>query len=134
MEIKVNTGLVDYDLGGKVTISINPTDISFGNKLLEVINELCDLQDAPLPEGDARDTLGVLLDRDATARGIIDGLFGKEVCRPLYDTVSVFAIADGLPLWANLLLAIMEEMRVGSEERYAEVEKKIKKYTEKYEV
>ena len=133
MEIKVNTGLVDYDLGGKVTVSLNPTDVMFGDKLFDAIDELCNISDEPLPD-DTKEMLTVLLDRDKRAREIIDNLFGKEVCRPLYDTISVFAIADGLPLWANLLIAILEQMQTGAEKRYAEVEKKIKKYTAKYEV
>ena len=135
MEIKVSTGLVDYDLGGKVTVSINPTDITFGDKLYDAIEQMSALQEEPLPEGDdTKEVLKKMIEKDRRAREIIDNLFEKEVCRPLYDTVSVFAIADGLPLWANLLLAILEQMRTGAEKRRAELEKKIKKYTDKYEV
>ena len=134
MEIKVNTGLVDYDLGGKVTVSLNPTDLSFGDRLYDAIDKMSALQDEPVPEGETKEVLVAMIDKDRRAREIIDGLFEKEVCRPLYGTISLFAIADGLPLWANLLMAILEQMQIGAEKRRAEVEKKIKKYTDKYAV
>ncbi len=133
MEIKVNTGLVDYDLGGKVTVSFNPTDVGFGGRLYDAITALADVQDETMPEKDPKKAIEWLMEKDRKGREIIDNLFEKEVCKPLYDTISIFAFADGLPLWANLLLAIMDQMNDSVVKQRAEVEKRIKKYTAKYE-
>ncbi len=131
MEIKVNTGLVDFDLGGKVTVSFNPTDMVFGQKMNKTIEGLIEIHERPLPE-DTTETLAEIVKRDAEARGLIDGLFGKEVCAPLYGTISVFAICDGFPLWANLLTALLEEMDAGAEQSVKDMQKRISKYTNKY--
>ncbi|MBR2680490.1 MAG: hypothetical protein IKE23_07020 [Exiguobacterium sp.] len=133
MEIKVNTGLITYNLGGKVEVAFNPTDMSFGDRLYKAIGTLCALQEKPLTEN-TEDLLADMLARDKEARAVLDGLFEKEVCKPLYDTISVFALADGLPLWANLLLAIMGQMQEGSSKRMKEAEARIKKYTKDYEL
>ena len=132
MEIKVNTGLVEYDLGGKVTVSFNPTDAVFGKKLYEAVGALADLQDEKMPEGDAKELLIWMMDKDEKGREIIDNLFDKEVCKPLYDTISVFAFADGLPLWANLLLAMLDQMNDSTSKQREEAKKRISKYTAKY--
>lgn len=133
MEIKVNTGLVTYNLGGKVEVAFNPTDMAFGDRLLKAIDGLCELQEKPYPD-DTKELLADMLKRDAEARELIDELFEKEVCKPLYGTISVFALADGLPLWANLLTAILKQMNEGSEKRMKEAEARIAKYTKGYEL
>ena len=132
MEIKVNTGLVTYNLGGKVEVEFNPTDIAFGDRIYRAIDALCAIQERAYPE-ETRDFLAFMMENDEEARDIIDGLFDKEVCRPLFGLVSVFALADGLPLWANLLMAILQQMKEGSDKRIKEVEKKIAKYTKDYD-
>ena len=131
MEIKVNTGLVDYDLGGKVTVSFNPTDAAFGKAISDAIERIIALHDAPLPE-ESDALLGEILRRDEEARGIIDNIFGKEVCAPLFGTISVFAIADGFPLWTNLLMAFVDQMNEAGAKAAADIQKRINKYTKKY--
>ena len=131
MEIKVNTGLVDYDLGGKVTVSFNPTDMVFGQKMSDTIDELIAMHEAPMPE-ETNEILKEIIRRDKEARVLIDSLFDKEVCDPLYGTISVFAISDGFPLWANLLMALLEEMNTGADKAVKEMQKRIQKYTGKY--
>ena len=132
-EIKLNTGVVDYDLAGKVTVSFNPTDMMFGKKLGDAIDKLIEIHERPKAEGaDTKAIFEEILSRDAEARGIIDDLFGKEVCAPLFGTLSVFAIADGFPLWAGLLASIVDEMDASADKAVADMQKRISKYTNKY--
>lgn len=50
---------------------------------------------------------------DGEVREMLDDVFGKSVCTPLFGSTSVLALADGTPLWANLLAAVMEEIENG---------------------
>ena len=52
-----------------------------------------------------------------------DGLFGS---------MNLFASANGLPVWANLLLAVTEEVEGAMQGELTAREKRIAKYTEKY--
>ncbi len=66
-------------------------------------------------------------------RGMIDGVFGAEVCSAVFGVMSVFALSDGLPLWANLMLALIDEMDVAFAREKKAVSPRIKKYTAKYQ-
>ena len=59
-------------------------------------------------------------------------MFGKEICEPLFGSVNLFASSGGLPLWANLLLALADEIRSVMQGELAAREQRIAKYVEKY--
>ena len=65
-------------------------------------------------------------------RGVINELFGDDVCTPLFGSVNLFASSGGLPLWANLLLAITDEVQSAMQRELDAREKRIAKYVEKY--
>ena len=65
-------------------------------------------------------------------RDIINGLFGKDVCTLLVGDINIYARADGLPLWANLILAVMDVMEVTAQAEDKAAQKRIEKYTKKY--
>ncbi len=44
-----------------------------------------------------------------------------------------FASSGGLPVWANLMLAVTEEVRTAMQGELAAREKRIAKYVEKYQ-
>lgn len=54
-----------------------------------------------------------LRNMDAEMRETINGVFEQPVCEALFGNVSVYAIADGAPLWMNLMVAIMDELDEG---------------------
>lgn len=56
----------------------------------------------------------------------------KEICEPLFGSVNLFASSGGLPLWANLLLALADEIRSVMQGELAAREQRIAKYVEKY--
>lgn len=62
----------------------------------------------------------------------IDGVFEQPVCEALFGNVSVYAIADGAPLWMNLMVAIMDELDEGIKREKAFHSEKLAKYTAKY--
>lgn len=134
MDIKFESGVKEYNLGGKVTVEFNPTDVGFANKMFDAFSAL----DAKTEEYQKRinenkaDVFAISRDMDAEMRDIINGLFGKDVCTPLIGDINIYARADGLPLWANLILAVMDVMEVTAQAEDKAAQKRIDKYTKKY--
>lgn len=134
MDIKFESGVKEYNLGGKVTVEFNPTDVGFANKMFDAFSAL----DAKTEEYQKRinenkaDVFSISRDMDAEMRDIINGLFGKDVCTPLIGDINIYARADGLPLWANLILAVMDVMEVTAQAEDKAAQKRIDKYTKKY--
>ena len=47
--------------------------------------------------------------------------------------MSIYAIADGLPIWANLMLAIIDEFDASFVAEKKKTNPRIQKYTKKYQ-
>ena len=83
------------------------------------------------------DTDGILLQEvfrmdNKSGNEILNDLFGKEVCEPLFGGMNLFASSGGLPVWANLMLAITDEVQFALQGELAAREQRIAKYVEKY--
>ena len=53
-------------------------------------------------------------------------------CEPLFGSMNLFASSGGLPVWANLMLAVTDEVQGALQGELAAREKRIAKYVEKY--
>ena len=135
-ELNFDLGLNEYDLGGKVTVQFNPTDVSFLEKLSESFATLDRIQEEVKREeiSDEKDVHNLAKNLDTKMREIIDALFGMDVCTPLFGEMNLFASAGGLPVWANLMLAIADEVQASMQGELEKRNDKIRKYTEKYHV
>lgn len=136
MDIRIDDGLKDYTLNGAVTVRFNPTDSAFVKKLYSTFTALDEKQDAYKAEVQAAKNTAAIFDiaekRDAEMREMIDGIFGMPVCEPLFGSMNVYAMAEGLPVWANLLLAIMDEVDTTFAAEQAKTTPRLDKYTAKY--
>ena len=134
--LNVTTGLKEYDINGKVTVLINPTDPTFMERLYDMLIALEKKDDEyrirKKTETDAKKLFELAREMDSEMREMINGTLGQDVCDPVFGSVNMYAIADGLPLWANLLLAIIEEMDGAFEQEKKISESRIKKYTTKF--
>ena len=135
-ELKFSDGLEEYRLNDRVTVRFNPTDVGFLEKLSHTFEQLDSLQDEVQKSRDSitddREVFPIVRELDAKMRGVINELFGDDVCTPLFGSVNLFASSGGLPLWANLLLAITDEVQSAMKGELAAREKRIAKYVEKY--
>ena len=137
-QINFDLGLNEYDLGGKVTVKFNPTDVSFLEKLsdsfqyLDLIQEEIKLSREEVT--DEKDVYNLAKNLDAKMRDIINALFGQDMCTPLFGEMNLFSSAGGLPVWANLMLAIADEVQASMDSELKQREARIRKYTEKYRV
>ena len=137
-ELKFSDGLEEYSLNGRVTVRFNPTDASFLEKLTSLFSSLDALQEevsslqASIPEDDDSAVLALARDLDGRMRALLDDFFGEPVCGALFGSMNLFASANGLPVWANLLLALTEEVEGAMQGELTAREKRIAKYTAKY--
>ena len=65
-------------------------------------------------------------------RAMIDETLGASVCDALFGGMNVYAMADGLPVWCNLLLAVMDEIDTSFAKEQKRMNPRIAKYTAKY--
>ena len=134
-DIIFDTGVKEFNINGAVTVSFAPTDMAFIEKVYKALESLDNRQEAYRTEinGIKDEEVFELARRvDAEAREEINGIFGSDVCTPIFGGMSLYAIADGLPVWANLILAIIDQFDGAFAEEKKKTTPRIAKYTAKY--
>ena len=141
--INFDIGIKEYaipGLNGDYTVRINPTDLTFVERVFSVFEQMDAKQeeyDKLLTDAkDTKDVFEIYHRFESEMRGMIngvfrdenaaEGIFGKE------NEYTVFALAGGLPLWTNLMLALIDEC----DERFTKEKKatnpRIQKYIDKF--
>ena len=123
-----NTGIVEYDINGKVVVSFNPADETFSKKLFDAFDALNKLQNDFASGG----SFDKFVELDSEMRGIIDDLLGESVSDALFGGMNAYALADGLPVWSNLLMAIFYEVADAYEREFGKTSEQIKAHEKKY--
>ena len=126
-EIRFDTGVVAFDLNGKTTIEFNPTDSVIVEKIYNTFDELDRKQEAYKAEvekcANKREIFDIARRRDEEMRDIIDSLVGK---------MNIYALANGLPVWCNLMLAVIDQIDTTFSREQKATNPRIKRYTEKW--
>lgn len=135
-DIIFDTGLVEYTINGTVKLTFNPTDPNFIEKLFNTFDSLDQMQESYANElervNNNKDAFRVTNQLDADMRNVIDDALGNGICDKLFGRMNVYATADGLPVWCNLILAIMDEMNDTVAREKKATNPRIEKYTAKY--
>jgi acylphosphatase len=135
-EIVFETGLVTYSLNGKCEVTFNPTDSNFVKRLYEAFEHLDKRQEAYQKEidgiKDQKKIFDIAESRDREMREIVDSVFGADVCDKLVGDTNIYALANGLPIWCNLMLSIMDEIDTSFAREQKVTNTRIAKYTSKY--
>lgn len=131
-----DTGVVTYNLNGKCEVSFNPTDSGFAEKLYNAFSTLdgkkAEYEEQIKKAGDNAAIFDLFRKMDEEMRDIINEVFGFDVCTPLFGDLNIYAFADGLPVWANLLLGLMDELDSSVAKEQKAMNPRISKYTKKY--
>lgn len=116
-ELNFETGLVEYKINGNVTVCFNPTDSNFVKRLFDAYETLDSKQEFYKKRvdtmADRKQVFVFAKEQDEEMRGIIDDLFQSPVSEALFGGMNVYAMADGLPIWCNLMFAVMDEIDTG---------------------
>lgn len=134
-ELKFATGVVTFTVNEKCDISFNPTDSAFVEKLFNAFDTLDKRQegykDKVSKMADKREIFKIARSQDEEMRGIINGVFGP-VSNDLFGDMNVYAMAEGLPVWCNFMLAVMDEIDTSFAREQKMTNPRIAKYTAKY--
>lgn len=135
-ELNVDSGVVTYSINGKCEISFNPTDNTFAEKVFDAFDALDKRQEDYKNELekalDTKQVFEVLRNMDMEMREIINNVFGFDLCALVFSDMNVYSLANGLPVWVNLMLSIIDEIDASfsKEKKLADV--RVQKYTKKY--
>ena len=138
--ILINSGVVQKTLetsdGKTCDIVFNPTDSVFVEKLFTAFDTLDKKQESYKAEvektGNKREVFEIARKMDEEMREIIGEVFGFDICASLFGEMNVYALADGLPVWANLMLAIMDEVDTAFAREQKATNPRVARYTKKY--
>lgn len=135
-EIRFDTGVKSYSLNGCCEVAFNPTDSGFAEKLSQVFSELDGMQERMSRElaeaGDGGELFELSRRYDRQMREKLDGLFDRPICEALFGDMNVYALAGGLPVWANLLLALLDEAGESLRREQTLTDPALEKYLAKY--
>lgn len=134
-ELNVAAGLETFKINGVCEVAFCPTDPIFVEKLYNVFDSLDQKQEAyaeEIQKAQKREIFTIARKRDAELREMVNEVFGFDICSAVFGSVSVCALADGLPLWSNLMLAVMDEVDSSFEREQKRTNPRIEKYTAKY--
>lgn len=136
-ELNFNTGRQTFNINGVVEVSFNDTDADFVGRMFDVFSGLDDKQERYRERAektaDKREVFRLMRELDGEIREDINGLFGTDVCTPLFGSMNVFALADGLPLWTNLMLAVMDQIDSAFSREQKFANPRVQKYTAKWQ-
>ncbi len=134
-DIRFDTGVQSFQINGGVNVEFNPTDSEFAKKLFSLFEELEARQHEYAKraenEADPKKILDLADQFDKEIREKIDGIFDKPICTEVFRT-NVMALANGLPVWANLMLAVIDEMDAGFDLEKTRLSPRVKQYTDRW--
>lgn len=134
--LNFSTGVVTFSVNDKAEVSFNPTDMYFAERLFTAFNELDKKQDAYKAEvsreSDKRKIFDIARRMDKEMREMIDGIFQKPVCEDIFEGMNVYALSDGLPVWSNFLLVVMDKTDSTFAQEQKATNPRIQKYLAKY--
>ena len=134
-ELNFGDGLVTYTVNGKCEVSFNPTDSNFVGRLYLAFEDLDKKQEGYKTQiekmGDKKLIFEFARERDKEMREIIDSVFGAHIADNLFGGMNVYALAEGVPVWCNFMLAVMDEIDNTFSREQKFTNPRIKKYLDK---
>lgn len=124
--------------GNAVTVRFNPTNMLFAEKLFSTFDDMDAIGEKYVKKldetTDSKSLFAITRAAENDMREKLNSLFGTDFCTPLFgEYESVYASdGDGLPVWATILLATIDEIGTSFVAEKEKTNPRIKKYTEKY--
>jgi hypothetical protein len=137
MELNFANGVQSYTVNGvEDALRLNPTDAEMLQKIYLAMKDLEGKQKERAKVGkrseDIEETFSLLHALDQEMRGVLDILFGIGVCEKIFGEMSLYASADGLPVWENFILAVIDLFDDSVKREAALSDKRIQKHVQKY--
>lgn len=132
--IKFETGVKTFSVNDGAEISYNPTDTNFVERLYDTFLALGEKFEAEKDKKflDNKELFEYARTQDKEACAAVDDLFGAGTSDALFCGVSSYALADGLPLWTNFLLAVIDTIPEELSNQVKVSKPRVEKYLKKY--
>lgn len=139
--IKIDTGVVTKTFvttdGKECGFAFNPLDMGLSRRLFSAFEKLDKMNEGYKDEvqknADKKEIFDIGQKMDREMREIInEEVFGFDICTPLFGELNLYALANGFPIWANLLFALVDEMDTAYAREQKLTNPRISKYTKKY--
>ena len=125
-ELNFGLGLRKFNINGQVEVFFNDTDADFVERLFNIFYGLDEKQGYYEKRvekmADNKEIFAFMREIDGEIRSAIDALFNAEVCKPLFGTI-----------WANLMLAVIEQVDTAFAREQKATNPRIQKYTAKWQ-
>lgn len=133
--LNFQTGRKTYTVNDGCEITFDPTDAQFAGKVVKAFRNCIDIQKngAPKQLVDIDELVSVTEKMTADIRAEIDEVFSEGVCDKVFGGSSPIAIADDLPVWANFLMAVIDEIDQNTPEGQTRARERVQHYMSKYE-
>lgn len=134
-DIKFENGVQSFVINDCATVEFSPTDSDFAMeiyKLFEALDEKQkDYSNRVNKETDPKKVFEITKEFDKEIRKSIDDLFKAPICDKVFKT-NVMALANGLPVWCNLILAVVDKMDIDLKEEKSKMNARVEMYTNRW--
>ena len=134
-ELNVAAGQETFRINDKFEITFCPTDALFVERLFLAFDAVEAKQEEYgnlTQKAEGKEIFDVAKRINDDIRDIINGAFDCDICSEVFGNVCIMALADGLPLWVNLLLAFIDEVDTSFAREQKRTNPRVAKYTSKY--
>lgn len=134
-ELNISSGLETFKLNDVIEVTINPTDVNFIEKLYCVFDDLDKKKEdyeSRIEKATGREKFVIARQLDQELREMTNSVFGCDVCTAIFGNINVCALANGVPLWANLFFTFMDLVSENATEEIKQTSNRIAKYANKY--
>lgn len=132
--LNYTAGKREYTLPSGAIIHFDPCDSEFANKIIVAVRNCNNIQNSfpkePFTDLDAQ--LSFIQKMNGDIREEIDKAFGEPVCEKACCGSSPISLSDGLPVWMNFLMAVIDEIDANMPEGEKRSRARVQQYMEKY--
>lgn len=135
LNLKIDDGVQEINLNGKVTVMLNLTDTNFIERFFNAFEDMDSQQEEyrnRINQAENKEIFSIAKEMNEVMKDKIDAAFGQPICDDLFGDISLYAIAGGLPIWCNLMLAIVDEIDSTNKSQKKLTNPRIQKYISKY--
>lgn len=136
-DIVFETGVIEASVNGSERkIRFNPADVGFMETLYSLIAKVEAIdKEAQTKRAKTDDPVKIFdsyRNSDKKMKDAVDAVFGDGFCDDVFGGIRLMALADGLTVLENFILAVMDQMDDTVKDSLSKRDDRISKYTEKY--
>lgn len=144
-QLKFESGIKEYPLKlyeeqDPVPVRFNPTNMLFIEHVFDCFDKMDKVQEKYVnrletlrDDQDYKAVFAFTREMEQELRSGLNEVFYQDISTPLFGQFeSVYAAADGLPIWANILLAVIDEFDDSFVREKQLQNPRLKKYIDKY--